>query len=590
MEEGCPSLTEQLAAYQQRLRDLEQTDAEQKVVIAEQQQVIEHQAAVIAEQQEAAAAYQEQLAKAAEQLRFFKRAMFGQRRERYAPSPDQKVLFVPEVVEGLDAKQKNTEDAPADSSPPRTRRKPRRPRIEFPQFWEHRRTEYPLPDSELPCGCCGAQRTIIRTHVTKRAEMEEAKIYVVEEARYTYGCSHCHDGSQMQTTQRPPQALEKSPFGPSILAWLVTWKFLHHLPVYRQQELLLGPLKRWLSRALLCGLLSRTAQALRPLERLIRQQVLTSAVINADETEVRMIKPGHVKAITGYLTGYAGDEDHRYVFYDFRPSRSRDGPAEMLADYRGYLQTDGYSVYTSLVRHSEGRLVDVACWAHGRRGFEEALPATSHPLVHEAMLWTQQLYDIEDRAKDMSADDRRALRQAEALPILMRMKARFEEVRPTLRPTAKLAEAIGYVLNRWDAFVRYTSDGRIPIDNNVIERLLRPIAIGRKNYLFFGSERGGKTAATLYTLVQSARRNCVDVWPYLTDVLRRIAAIAPGDTAALEALLPDRWVAAHPEHRLEQREEESREAQARRRQRRIARRVAAAPQATVTCSGPCVSM
>ena len=156
------------------------------------------------------------------------------------------------------------------------------------------------------------------------------------------------------------------------------------------------------------------------------------------------------------------------------------------------------------------------------------------------------------------------------------MKARFDEVRPTLRPTSKLAEAIDYVLNRWEAFVRYTSDGRIPIDNNVIERLLRPVAIGRKNYLFFGSEKGGQTAATLYTLVQSARRNCVDVWPYLTDVLRRIAAIPPGDTTALEALLPDRWLAAHPEHRLEQREEESREAQARRRRKRAARRIAVA--------------
>jgi len=159
------------------------------------------------------------------------------------------------------------------------------------------------------------------------------------------------------------------------------------------------------------------------------------------------------------------------VFYDFRPSRSRDGPAEMLANYRGYLQTDGYVVYPSLVRHSE--------------------------------------------------------------------------------------------------------DGRIPIDNNTIERLLRPVAIGRKNYLFFGSAKGGKTAATLYTLVQSARRNHVDVWPYLTDVLRRIAAIAPGDTAALEALLPDRWVAAHPQHRLEEREEESRKARAHRRRKRAARRLAA---------------
>ncbi len=184
----------------------------------------------------------------------------------------------------------------------------------------------------MPCACCGQQRVIIRTHVIKRLEMEEAKLYVVEETRYTYGCSHCHDGSQMVTTQRPPQAVEKSPFGPSILAWLVTWKFLHHLPVYRQQELLLGPLKRWL-----CGLLSRAAQALRPLERLIHERVLASAVINADETEVRMLKPGHGKAIKGYLSGYAGDADHRYVFYDFRPSRSRDGPKEVLAGYRGYL-------------------------------------------------------------------------------------------------------------------------------------------------------------------------------------------------------------------------------------------------------------
>ena len=561
MEQGSSDLRESLAQCQQRIGELEQT--------------VGHQQAVITQQQEVIAAYQEQLAQAAEQLRLLKRAMYGQRRERYAPSPDQKLLFVPEAVEGLDTQEAKPEEPVAEALPSPSPRKRRRPRIEFPQFWEHRRIEYPLPEADLPCGNCGTQRIVTRTHVTKRLEMEEAKLYVVEEVRYTYGCSDCHDGSQMVTTQRPPQAVEKSPFGPSILAWLVTWKFLHHLPVYRQQELLLGPLKRWLSRALLCGLLGRTALALRPLERLIRQQVLKSAAVNADETPVRMLKPGHGKTITGYISGYAGDTDHPFVFYDFRPNRSRDGPEEVLATYRGYLQTDGYAVYTSLVRDSAGRLVDVACWAHGRRGFEEAIPATSHPLVHDAMVWIQQLYDLEDQAREMSADERRALRQAEALPILARMKARFDEVRPTLRPTSKLAEAIDYVLNRWEAFVRYTSDGRIRIDNNVIERLLRPIAIGRKNYLFMGSENGGKTAATLYTLVQSARRNCVDVWPYLTDVLRRLPAIAPDDTAALEALLPDRWVATHPEHLLAEREEESREALQRRRRKRAARRVAA---------------
>jgi transposase/uncharacterized coiled-coil protein SlyX len=558
MEHGSSDLPESLAQCQQRIGELEQ--------------LVAHQTAVIAQQEEMAAAYQEQLAQAAEQLRLLKRALFGQRRERYRPSPDQKLLFDPEVVEGVGDQRAEETSAEAEAS--RGPRKRRRSRIEFPQFWEHRRSEYPLPESELPCGCCGATRVVTRTHVTKRLEMEEAKLYVVEEVRYTYGCSGCRDGSQMVTTRKPPQAVEKSPFGPSILASLVTWKFLHHLPVYRQQELLLGPLKRWLSRSLLCGLLGRTAVALRPLERLIRQRVLASAVVNADETPVQMLKPGHGKTITGYLSGYAGDAEHPLVFYDFRPSRSRDGPEEMLATYRGYLQTDGYIVYTSLVRASAGRFVDVACWAHGRRGFEKALPTTSHPLVHEAMVWTQQLYDLEDRAREMSVDDRRALRQAEALPILARMKYRFEEVRPALRPTSKLAEAIDYVLNRWDAFVRYASDGRIPIDNNIIERLLRPVAIGRKNFLFFGSEKGGQTAATLYTLVQSARRNCVNVWPYLTDVLRRLPAIDPADTDALEALLPDRWVVAHPEHRLTEREKESREAQARRRRKRAARRLA----------------
>jgi transposase len=552
MDHGSPNLAENLKQCQRRIRELEQIVVQQRDVIA---------------------GYQEQLAQASEQLCLLKRALFGRRRERYAPSPDQLLLFTPEAVDGL-SHEKAT---PAEEAPPTTgrRRRGKGKRIVFPQFFERQRVDHPLSPEEVACGCCGTQRTIIRTHVTAQLEMEQAKVYVLEHVRYTYACPDCREGSQVVTTEKPPQAVEKSPFGPSVLAGLVTWKFLHHLPLYRQQELLLGPMKQWLSRPLLCGLMRRTAVALRPLERLIRQQVLRGAVINADETPVKMLKPGHGRTVTGYVTGYAGDLAHPFVFYDFRVSRSRDGPEEMLASYRGYLQTDGYVVYTSLVSDSGGRLVDVACWAHGRRGFEEALQTTSDVLVHEALVWIQQLYDLEDRAREFPADERRALREEEAVPILQRMKARFLEVRPTLRPKSKLAAAVDYVLNRWEAFVRYTSDGRIPIDNNLIERLLRPVAVGRKNYLFFGSEKGGQTAATLYTLVQSARRNCVDVWPYLTDVLRRLPAIPPTDTAALETLLPDRWLQTHPEHRLTEREEESREAQARRRRKRAARRAAA---------------
>jgi transposase len=180
------------------------------------------------------------------------------------------------------------------------------------------------------------------------------------------------------------------------------------------------------------------------------------------------------------------------VFYDFRVNRSRDGPEEMLASYGGYLQADGYAVYTSLVSDSAGRLIDVARWADGRRGFEQALHTTSDLVVHEALVCIQQLYDLENRAREFSVGERQALREAEVVPILEPMKARFFEVRPTLRPKSKLAAAVDSVLNRWESFVRYTSDGRIPIDNNPIERLLRPVAVGRKNYLFFGSEKGGR--------------------------------------------------------------------------------------------------
>ncbi len=155
------------------------------------------------------------------------------------------------------------------------------------------------------------------------------------------------------------------------------------------------------------------------------------------------------------------------------------------------------------------------------------------------------------------------------------MRRRFLDVRPELRPTSKLAEAIDYFMNRWEAFGRFLEDGRIPLDTNLVERLLRPVAVGRKGYLFFGSQNGGRTAATLYSIVQSARRNNVDVLPYLTDVLQTLPAITPDDVAALDALLPDRWALAHPEHVLTERIEESREAQARRRHRRAARRAVA---------------
>jgi hypothetical protein len=244
----------------------------------------------------------------------------------------------------------------------------------------------------------------------------------------------------------------------------------------------------------------------------------------------------------------------------------------MLTGFRGVLQTDGHSAYESLVKESSGRLTAAGCWMHTRRGFDEALATTSHPLVAQSLARIQVLYDIEDQAQTLPLDERRAVHERQSRPLIEQLFTSWEEALPALRPSTKLAEAIGYGLNRRAELMRFLDDGRIPLDTGHLERSLRPVAIGRKNYLFFGSLRGGQTAALLYSVVQSARLYHLDVTAYLTDVLRRLPAIPPTETAALRPLLPDRWAQAHPEHVHVSREEELQSAAARRRHSRAQRR------------------
>jgi len=192
--------------------------------------------------------------------------------------------------------------------------------------------------------------------------------------------------------------------------------------------------------------------------------------------------------------------------------------------------------------------------------------------VAQSLARIQVLYDIEDQAKTLSFDERRAVHERQSRPLIGQLFTSWEEALPTLRPSTKLAEAIGYALNRRAELMRFLDDGRIPLDTGHLERSLRPVAIGRKNYLFFGSLRGGQTAATLYSVVQSARLYHLDVTAYLTDVLRRLPAIPPTETASIRPLLPDQWALAHPEHVHASREEELKSAAARRRHSRARRR------------------
>ena len=530
--------------------------------------LVTEQQATMAQQQATIAAQQEALSHAQEQLTLLKKALFSPRRERYVPSPDQKLLFVAATV---DAPPEKTESA-SSAVRPKSKSKHRR-RFVIPAFLPEQRIEHPLPEQERPCGCCGHERVVIREHVTRQLELTRATAHVEVHVRYTYACRHCRRGDQVITTSKPPAPIDKSPFGASLLAWIISAKFERHLPTYRHQEMLLEPLGMWLSRPLLCKLLKGCARTLKPLAQRLLQEILFSYVVQADETPVRYLGGAPGKASLGFLFGYGGDAEHPFLWYDFRPSRNRDGPSEVLATYRGVLQTDGYAVYESLVNEAPERLRTAGCWMHARRGFDEARYTTSHPVMEETLARIQLLYDIEDRAKELTAPQRHALRRLESRPIVDRLFARWQEARPELRPTSKLAEAIGYALNRPEALQRFFEDGRIELDTGHLERSLRGPVLGRRNYLFFGSLQGGRRAATLYSVVQSARLHRLDVTGYLTDVLRRLPALAPTDTAAIGELLPDRWAQTHSQNVLIPRLEESRQAVEHRRQRRAARRL-----------------
>lgn len=554
-----------------------------------------HLKRVDAERQATIAQMQDQLDQFQEQIALLKKALFAPRRERFVPSADQKLLFEPLRLEAdgaSDGDQEVSGDPEGEEDVPdalRKKRRPKRKRFEFPQCLPVKRIEYPLPEEERMCPCGCGQRAVIGEQITRQLEYNPPSAYVAEHVRYTYGCPKGREGELIVTSEKPPSVNEKGVFGPSVVGWLAQSKFERHLPLYRLQEELQSASRMWFSRSVLSGALVRTAARLQPLVDLIRRQVLASFYVRADETTARVLRPGTGKTGLVYLWIYVGDEDHPYRFFDYRLDRTRAGPREILGGFQGGLLTDGHSAYTALINESEGRLLDLGCWAHARRKFDESCAVTSHALAEEALAWTWLLYDIEDRLADATAEVRKQVRLRESVPILERLHEQLVEARPAVRPSSKLYEAIGYVLNRWEAMTRFTTDGRYAIDNNAAERSLRPSVIGRKNYEFFGSDRGGEAGCIWYTLIQSARHNHVCALPYLNDVLLQVPRIVPeylrvgnAETAFdslsadqvddLTGLLPDRWLKSHPEHRSEERQRELEIENQRRRQRRRLRR------------------
>ena len=495
------------------------------------------------------------------ELEQVRRWAYGRRTERIVESTGQLHLFeVPASV----SPWPELESDPFDDSAPRKKKK-RRSRKDKLAHLPHRRIELDVSDEEKHCETCGGEKTKIgedeRCVLQYRPAVLEVEVHVLPK----YACPCCHQG--VVSPPPPERILPRSIAGPGLISEILVSKFGDHLPLYRLEDRFTR-LGLFLPRSTLCDWTQAAADLLKPLYERMLQRVLASDLIWTDDTPVRMLDPeaeGGSRLVRFWV--YVGDEEHPYSVYDFTKSRKRDGPANFLANFQGAMHADAYGGYDGIELGSKGQIVRIACGTHIRRKFVDA--KSNAPCESAQMLeWFRQLYDIEDRARELSAEDRQALRQRESLPILAKMKASLDELALRVLPKSSLGQAVSYALNQWSAFCRYVEDGRRTIDNNQSERTLRPQAIGRKNWLFLGYETAGPRAAVLFTILASAKRHHIEPWAYVTDVLVKLAA----ETSDLDALLPDRWAQAHPEYVLTYRLEESRQKRARQKETRATRR------------------
>ncbi len=312
------------------------------------------------------------------------------------------------------------------------------------------------------------------------------------------------------------------------------------LPLHRQEEIFRRQGVE-LSRQTMCDWMRQGADLVSPLYELMKEQVLDSKAVQTDDTPVPVLDPDLPRTRTGRIWTYVGDDEHPYTVYDYTPNRSRDGPEAFLEEFRGYLQADAYSAYDHFYKEPERGIIEVGCWAHSRRRFFEA---QSSDLMRSTVMlaYIRLLYDVEREARDRGLEGaaRRALRQEKSKPILEDIRAYLEREQPQALPKSPAGEAIAYTLSNWEALTRYLDDGDLAIDNNGAEQSLRGIAVGRRNWTFYGSDNGGRTAAVLTSLIATCKRLRVDPFAYLRDLFEHVSH---HPQSRLAELLPDHWQA-----------------------------------------------
>lgn len=413
----------------------------------------------------------------------------------------------------------------------------------------------PLPD-HLPredvvlaiagdtCGCCGGALHAIGESVSEMLDWVLAQLRVVRITRPKYACRACNEVVQAAA---PERLIAGGLTAPALLAQVMVSKYCDHTPLYRQSQIFA---RRGvdLGRSTLAGWVGGACWWLEALHERLCKSVFASDHLFADDTPIPVLDPGRGRTKTGRLWVYAREQrpwngpEPPAAVYLFAPDRKAERPETHLERFKGVLHVDGYAGFERLT--GNGDIVLAACWAHARRKFYEVAEATGSPVAAEALRRISELYAVEARVRGLSSAYRLAERRSFSRPIVQALHAWLEAQRPRVAGRSTLAEAIRYTLSRWQGLTRFLLDGRIELDTNPVERAIRPVALGRKNHLFAGSDGGGERWAIICSLIETCKLNGVEPYAYLRDVLQRMVDGHPVNR--LDELLPWNWKSAEP--------------------------------------------
>jgi transposase len=438
-----------------------------------------------------------------------------------------------QVLEFIDLPHPPREAPPAEPVVKAEPKKHGGGRKKIPDHLPRQRIEHTLPEDQRKCSDCGETMQPFGEEISEQLARVTARTFVKQHARIKYCCKACECAPKIADV--PNKVIDKGLADAGLLAEIAVQKFGDHLPLYRQEQIFARDGVH-IPRSTQCAWMGVVAELCEPIVVWMKGDLLKSKKIHTDDTTIRVQDPGAHKAKIARLWVYVGDNQHPHTVFDYTRSRNREGPANFLEKFSGYLQADAFGGYDCL--YAGKAMIEVACWAHARRKFFESRESDSR--ADEMLLLIAEIYAVEKEIREFSSSLRREVRQLKTVPILKRIEAWLEAHAQDVLPKSDLGQAIRYTRNQWIALTRFVEDGILEADNNIAENAVRPVVLGRKNYLFVGNDAGGQRAAILYSLIESCKRHGVNPVEYLTDVLTRVST-HPAEKVA--DLAPANWQA-----------------------------------------------